>query len=157
MLHKTYLLAGGNLNNTPEKFEQLFFLLQSRIGKIVCKSAYYRSKAWGFESEHDFINMALCLQTKLSPFELLKETQFIEKELGRTEKTTSNYQDRTMDIDIIFYDNEIIKTPNLEIPHPQLYLRDFVLTPLNEIAPDLMHPILKKSVAALLSEMNIRH
>ena len=146
---QTYLLVGGNLNNTLEKFEQLFSLLQGRVGGIVQKSSYYQSDAWGFESEHSFINIALCLQTELSPFELLKETQSIEKELGRTEKTTTNYQDRTMDIDIIFYDSEIIKTPNLEIPHPKMHLRDFVLTPLCEIASDFIHPILEKSVCAL--------
>jgi len=146
---KTYLLVGGNLNNTPEKFQRLFLLLQDKVGKIVQKSSYYQSDAWGFESEHSFINIALCLQTELSPFELLKETQSIEKELGRTEKTTTNYQDRTMDIDIIFYDSEIIKTPNLEIPHPKMHLRDFVLTPLCEIASDFIHPILEKSVCAL--------
>jgi 2-amino-4-hydroxy-6-hydroxymethyldihydropteridine diphosphokinase len=146
---QTYLLVGGNLNNTPEKFERLFSLLQGRVGEIVQKSSYYQSKAWGFESEHDFINIALCLQTELSPFELLKETQLIEKELGRTEKTSTFYQDRTMDIDIIFYDNEIIKTPTLEIPHPQMHLRDFVLTPLNEIAAEFIHPIFGESIAAL--------
>jgi len=150
---QTYLLVGGNLNNTPEKFERLFLLLQEKIGEIVLKSSYYQSDAWGFESEHSFINIALCLQTELSPFELLKETQSIEKELGRTEKTTTNYQDRTMDIDIIFYAQEIIKTPNLEIPHPKMHLREFVLTPLNEIAPNFMHPVLKKSVRELAQKL----
>jgi 2-amino-4-hydroxy-6-hydroxymethyldihydropteridine diphosphokinase len=146
---QTYLLVGGNLNNTLEKFERLFSLLQERIGEIVQKSSYYQSDACGFESEHTFINIALCLQTELSPFDLLKETKFIEKELGRTEKTSTNYQDRTMDIDIIFYDNEIIKTPNLEIPHPKMHLRKFVLIPLNEIAANFMHPVLKKRVSEL--------
>ena len=138
------------MNNTPEKFERLFSLLQSRVGEIVRKSSYYQSDAWGFESEHIFINIALCLQTELSPFELLKETQSIEKELGRTEKTNNHYQDRTMDIDIIFYAQEIIKTPDLEIPHPKMHLRDFVLNPLNEIAADFMHPVLGKKVRELL-------
>jgi 2-amino-4-hydroxy-6-hydroxymethyldihydropteridine diphosphokinase len=152
-MHQIYLLVGGNLNNTSEKFEQLFLLLQGRVGVIVQKSSYYQSKACGFESKHDFINIALCLQTELSPFELLKVTQFIESELGRTKKTTTNYQDRTMDIDIIFYDNEIIKTPDLEIPHPRMHLRNFVLTSLNEITPNFIHPILKKRVGELLVEL----
>jgi 2-amino-4-hydroxy-6-hydroxymethyldihydropteridine diphosphokinase len=150
---QTYLLAGGNLNNTPEKFERLIDLLRERVGEILLQSPYYQSEAQGFDSEHLFTNIALCLQTELSPFELLHETQAIEKELGRTTKTTTSYQDRTMDIDIIFYDNEIIKTPNLEIPHPRMQERDFVLTPLNAIASNFIHPILGKSIRELLCEL----
>jgi 2-amino-4-hydroxy-6-hydroxymethyldihydropteridine diphosphokinase len=153
-MHIIFLSIGGNLNNTTEKFERLFSLFLERVGELVLKSSYYQSEAWGFESECLFINIALGLQTTLSPFELLQETQLIEKELGRTSKTTTCYQDRTMDIDIIFYDNEIIKTSNLEIPHPRMQERDFVLMPLNEICPNFVHPILKKSVAELL---NINH
>jgi 2-amino-4-hydroxy-6-hydroxymethyldihydropteridine diphosphokinase len=148
-MHKIYLSAGGNLENTVEKFERLFSLLQSRTGEIVLKSSYYQSDAWGFESAYPFINIALCMQTKLSPFELLHQTQLIEKELGRTKKTTTHYQDRTMDIDIIFYDDAIIKTENLEIPHPKMHQRDFVLTPLNEICPNFIHPVLKKKISTL--------
>jgi len=148
-MHQVFLSAGGNLNNTEEKFERLFSLLQERAGKIMLKSSYYQSDAWGFESEYPFINIALEIQTELSPFELLRETKSIEKKLGREEKTTTSYQDRTMDIDIIFYDNAIIKTLNLEIPHPRMHLRDFVLTPLNEICPNFIHPVLKKNIAIL--------
>ena len=153
-MHQVFLSIGGNLNNTEEKFERLFSLLQERVGKITLESSYYQSDAWGFESEYPFINIALEIQTELSPFELLQETQSIEKELGREEKTTTSYQDRTMDIDIIFYDNEIIKTSNLEIPHPKMHLRDFVLTPLNEICPNFIHPILKKNIAELKKTTN---
>jgi 2-amino-4-hydroxy-6-hydroxymethyldihydropteridine diphosphokinase len=148
-MHEIYLSAGGNLDNTAEKFERLFSLLQSRVGEIVRKSSYYQSEAWGFESENLFINIALCLQTELSPFELLQETQSIEKELGRTEKTTTSYQDRMMDIDIIFYDNLVMKTDTLEIPHPKMHLREFVLVPLNEICPKFVHPVLQESVEQL--------
>ena len=153
-MHTIYLSVGGNLNNTSEKFEQLFSLLEERVGKILRKSSYYQSDAWGFESEYPFINIALCLQTELSPFELLHETQSIEKQLGRTSKTTTSYHDRTMDIDIIFYDNEIIKTSNLEIPHPRMHERDFVLIPLSEIAGEFAHPVLKDSVG-MLSKIGI--
>ena len=148
-MHKIYLITGGNLNNTVEKYEQLFSLLRDRVGEIVLQSSYYQSKADGFESEHDFVNIALYMQTKLSPLELLKETQSIEKELGRTQKTTASYQDRTMDIDIIFYDDLVINTKELQIPHPRMHLRDFVLTPLSEICPNFMHPIFGKKVKFL--------
>ena len=137
-MHHVFLSIGGNLNNTPEKFELLFVLLQERVGKIVSQSSYYQSEAQGFESEHLFVNLAIGIQTELSPFELLEATQFIEKELGRTKKTTTIYQDRSMDIDIIFYDDAVIKTENLAIPHPKMHERDFVLTPLNEICPELV-------------------
>ena len=148
-MHKIFLSAGGNLNNTPEKFERLFVLLRERVGEVVSQSSYYQSEAWGFESEHLFVNIAVGLQTELSPFELLEATQSIEKELGRTQKTTTAYQDRTMDIDIIFYDDAVIKTENLEIPHPKMHERDFVLTPLNEICPEFVHPIFLKKVSQL--------
>ena len=155
-MHKTYLMAGGNLNNTAEKYERLFSLLRGRVGEILLQSSYYQSKADGFESEHDFINIALCLQTELSPFELLKETQSIEKELGRTQKTTTSYQDRTMDIDIIFYDDLVINTKELQIPHPRMHLRDFVLTPLREICPNFVHPILEKEIAILIKNVPLQ-
>jgi len=154
-MYTIYLSIGGNLNNTSEKFEQLFSLLEERVGKILRKSSYYQSDAWGFKSEYPFINIALCLQTELSPFELLQETQSIEKQLGRTSKTTTSYQDRTMDIDILFYDNEIIETPNLEIPHPRMHERDFVLIPLNEIAADFVHPVFQESVRWLKDLLSI--
>jgi len=153
-MHQVFLLAGGNLNNTTAKFERLFSLLRKKVGKVTMQSSYYQSEAWGFESGHSFINIALCVQTKLSPYELLEETQSIEKELGRTEKTTTAYQDRTMDIDIIFYDNEIIKTKNLKIPHPKMHERGFVLIPLNEICPNFVHPILQKSVTQLQKNLH---
>ena len=155
-MHTIFLLAGGNLNNTTEKFEQLFSLFQERVGKILHRSSYHQSEAWGFKSEYPFINIALCLQTKLSTFELLRATQSIEKDLGRTSKTTTFYQDRTMDIDIIFYDNEIIKTDTLEIPHPKMHERDFVLTLLNEIAPNFIHPIFEVSVKELKTNIILR-
>ncbi|MCL2131698.1 MAG: 2-amino-4-hydroxy-6-hydroxymethyldihydropteridine diphosphokinase [Lentimicrobiaceae bacterium] len=153
-MHKIYLLAGGNLNNTAEKYEQLLSLLRGRVGEMLLQSSYYQSKADGFESEHDFINIALCLQTELSPFELLKETQSIEKELGRTQKTTTSYQDRTMDIDIIFYDDLVINTKELQIPHPRMHLRDFVLTPLSEIAPNFIHPVFGEDIAKLKEKIS---
>jgi 2-amino-4-hydroxy-6-hydroxymethyldihydropteridine diphosphokinase len=152
-MHQIYLLAGGNLNNTAEKFERLFALLRERIGEITCQSSYYQSEPHGFESEHLFVNIALCLQTTLSPFELLQATQSIEKELGRTEKTITDYQDRTMDIDIIFYDNEIIQTDILQIPHPRMHEREFVLTPLNEIAEDFVHPVFGDRVGELHAKL----
>jgi len=151
-MHQVFLLAGGNLNNTEEKFERLFSLLQERVGEITLQSSYYQSGACGFESEYLFINIAIEIQTELSPFDVLKETQSIEKELGRSKKTTTSYQDRTMDIDIIFYDNEIIKTDILEIPHSRMHLRDFVLIPLSEICPNFVHPVLKMDIATLKKE-----
>ncbi|MDR1181957.1 MAG: 2-amino-4-hydroxy-6-hydroxymethyldihydropteridine diphosphokinase [Bacteroidales bacterium] len=151
-MHKVYLLAGGNLNNTLLKYEQLSFLLQSKTGKIIAQSQYYESPPWGFSSLYPFINKAICMETTLNPVSLMKETQLIEHLLGRKEKKTTNYEDRTMDIDIIFYDNLLINTKDLQIPHPKMHLRNFVLTPMNELCPFFVHPSLKKNITTLKQE-----
>ena len=147
-----YLLVGGNLDNTVEKFDKLKEMLQNRIGEIHCSSKLYRSASWGFESPHSFINQAITLQTTLTPEELLRKIQDIEKSFGRKRNNSNQYEDRRMDIDIIFYDNEIINKENLHIPHPQMHHRNFVLFPLKEIAPTYTHPVLKKTVAELFLE-----
>jgi 2-amino-4-hydroxy-6-hydroxymethyldihydropteridine diphosphokinase len=148
--NKVYLLIGGNLNNTSAKYEKLFRLLEKNVGKIIIKSSFYQSEAWGFVSEYSFINVALLIETLLLPEELLVKTQEIEKILGRIQKSNSSlYSDRSMDIDILFYNNIIYKSENLTIPHLHIAERIFVLKPLCEIAPNLLHPELKKTVSEL--------
>ena len=144
------MLAGGNLDNTSDKYQTLFRLLETHIGQIVKKSALYKSKAWGYSSENSFINVAVCMQTKLLPAEILEQTQNIEKLLGRKEKTQgSTYSDRSIDIDILFYNDVIYHTENLIIPHPRIIERKFVLVPLCEIASGLIHPITGKTIQML--------
>lgn len=147
-----YLLVGGNLNNTVEKFDRLKDMLQNQIGKILCSSKLYQSAPWKFKSLHSFVNQAIAIQTELNPEELLDKTQDIEESFGRKRNNSGQYEDRSMDIDIIFYDNEIINKENLYIPHPRMHLRNFVLKPLKEIAPTYLHPALKKTITELFLE-----
>ncbi|MDR1459555.1 MAG: 2-amino-4-hydroxy-6-hydroxymethyldihydropteridine diphosphokinase [Bacteroidales bacterium] len=151
-MHKVYLLAGGNLNNTYLKYEQLSYLLQKKTGKIIVQSQYYESPPWGFSSSYSFVNRAICIETDLDPVMLMKETQQIEYLLGRKKNKINQYEDRTMDIDIIFYDNLLLKTKELQIPHPRMHLRNFVLTPMCEICPFFVHPALKKDIVSLKQE-----
>ena len=151
-MNSVYLLVGGNLDNSLAKYERLFDLLTRHVGEIINKSHYYQSSAYGYESAYLFINMAICIQTELSPQALIKQTQNIELMLGRNIKTSNQYEDRTMDIDIIFYEDIILNEENLQIPHPRMHLRNFVLYPLNEICPELLHPVFKKNIATLKKE-----
>lgn len=151
--YKVCLLFGGNLNDVENTFVQA----QNRIlefAELVDCSSIYRSKAWGMpEGTPDFINQALVVKTKTTPEVLLKELQIIEIELGRVYKEgVEGYQSRTIDIDIILIDDLILKTPDLEVPHPRMQERRFVLVPMMEVASEWKHPSLKKTTAQLLEE-----
>jgi 2-amino-4-hydroxy-6-hydroxymethyldihydropteridine diphosphokinase len=147
--HTAILLTGTNQGflNENLKFAENQI---STIGKITSISNRYGSEAWGFSSQ-DFQNQAIKISTSLSPQELLKETQRIEIEAGRKPKKTDNYEARILDIDIIFYDDIILESTELIIPHPHMTKRKFVLEPLNEIIPNYLHPKLQKRVSSLLS------
>jgi len=111
------------------------------VGRIVSLSAFYTSEPWGFNSGNVFSNAVVLVDTNLSPFEVLARTQMIEKNLGRTGKSVTTYEDRLIDIDILLYDSLVIDQPTLKIPHPLMLKRNFVLIPLAEIAPDLEDPV----------------
>ena len=149
------LSIGTNIGDRERNIENAVKAL-GEIGKVTAISPIYTSEPWGFESKNGFYNIALILESELSPLDLLRETQRIEKELGRTAKTTTEYTDRVIDIDIIDYNNQIIKisqqsTVNslLTLPHPLMHLRNFVLYPLADIAPEWVHPILKLTTLEL--------
>ena len=144
------LSLGSNLGNRLEFLQQAINLINLRSGTITNISNFYESEPWGFNCENYFLNATVKLVTSLSPLDLLIELQKIEKLLGRKNKTKDSYESRTIDIDIIFYENVIIQTPQLTIPHPLMHKRKFVLVPLNEIAPNWMHPIFKLNVQQLL-------
>ena len=145
-----YLGLGSNLGNKEANLNNAISLLSTKVGRILRQSSFYVSKAWGYVSENDFLNAVVLIETDLSPSDLLHETKNIEKHIGRKEKTVGNgYSDRIIDIDILFYNDEIINHRNLKIPHPLIIERDFVLTPLTEIAPDFVHPINGKTIKEL--------
>lgn len=145
------LSIGTNIGDRKQNIENAVKALDE-IGKVATISPIYSSEPWGFESENGFYNIALILETSLSPLELLKETQRIEKELGRTTKTTTAYADRMIDIDIIDYNNQIINTQTLTLPHSLMHKRNFVLYPLTDIAPEWQHPTLKLTALELKKE-----
>ena len=149
-----YLGLGTNLGDKEANLRTAIYKLQERIGKQVSLSSFYETAPWGFESDHSFLNAAIGLETSLSPIEILHITQEIEKELGRTKKSVNgSYSDRLIDIDILLYDTLVLQTPELTIPHPLMTERDFVMKPLIEIAGNVIHPTLQKT----LSEHHGRH
>ncbi len=147
----SYLSLGSNLGDRPHHLQQAIFLLQKKAGDIIRISNVYESAAWGFESA-DFLNVCLSLETILPPQQLLETVLSVEIELGRERSQTDGYAARSIDIDILYYDFEIIESESLTLPHPQLHLRKFVLKPLAEIAPQFYHPILIKDTRNLVQE-----
>lgn len=148
-----YLGLGTNLGNKEANLRTAIYKLQERIGKQVSLSSFYETAPWGFESDHSFQNAAIGLETNLSPIEVLHITQEIEKELGRTKKSVNgSYSDRLIDIDILLYDNLVLQTPELTVPHPLMTERDFVMKPLIEIAGNAIHPTLQKTLSELYQE-----
>lgn len=136
-MHKLFLGLGTNLGNREENLTKAVRLIAENVGEVLAVSSFYKSEPQGFVSDNDFLNAVVMLHTNLSPFEVLDETRKIEKQLGRKNKTRKTYADRIIDIDILYYDDLIINTPELKIPHPHITKRDFVLVPLAEIAPEL--------------------
>lgn len=150
-----YLGLGSNLGNREEILQQAITAIEKQIGSVVSLSAFYETPPWGFDSPHPFLNAAVAVETPLAPLPLLDATQAIERTLGRTSKSSKGvYSDRPIDIDILFYDNLIMESDRLTLPHPLLHLRTFVLAPLVEIAPMLIHPLLKRSIQDLFLEMS---
>ena len=149
-----YLSLGSNLGDRLRLIQEAVAALTVEAGPVTALSSLYETEPLGFSSPHRFLNVALALETTLSPETLLAVTQHIERDLGRTHKSVDGrYADRTIDIDLLFVGDAVLDTPALTLPHPRLHLRRFVLEPLCEIAPDLCHPLLRKSVSQLLAEL----
>lgn len=134
MMQKVYFGLGSNLGDKAQNIAKAIEMMKEQIGTLVSQSALYTSEPWGFESENDFVNIAACFETDLSPQEILSRTQAIERTMGRKHKSVNKvYTDRIIDIDILLYGNETINEPNLTIPHPLMHEREFVMKPLSEI------------------------
>lgn len=145
-----YLGVGSNLGNRKANLLSAISLL-SGISTVRKLSPIYQTSPVGFEKQPDFLNMACLVSISYEPEEFLKEIKAIEKKLGR-EKSFKNGP-RLIDIDILFWGKEVIKTKNLQVPHPRAAEREFVLRPLSRIAPSLVHPLLRKSVSSLLASL----
>lgn len=154
MTHLVYLSLGTNLGNKEENLRTAMTLIEEQVGTITSQSALYASAPWGFDSENTFLNNAISVETSLTPEELLSTTQRIEHTLGRTHKSVDGqYSDRLIDIDILLYDDVVMHTPSLTLPHPLMHRRLFVLEPLSEIASTMIHPLLQKEIATLCNEL----
>lgn len=151
---KAYLSLGTNLGNKRRNLVTAAALLAERTGDILVLSEIYETEPWGFESSHRFLNAALVLETSLSPSDLLQATRLIEIEMGRIAKSDGSYEDRVIDIDLLMYDEVVMQTGRLTLPHPLMHKRRFVMEPLAEIAPDAVHPVFHKTMNQLAAELN---
>ena len=146
-----YLLSGSNLGDRAANLQSAMSLIREHAGNITVCSPVYESPSWGFEHPVPFLNQAIEIETSLSAESLLSTLHQIERKCGR-KRSGDGYAARTLDIDILFYDDIIIDTADLSIPHPRLQLRRFALLPMSVIAPGLQHPVLGKSISELLHE-----
>jgi 2-amino-4-hydroxy-6-hydroxymethyldihydropteridine diphosphokinase len=145
-----YLLLGSNLGERMVWLEKAQTLIGQELGPIRAASSLYETAAWGMENQAPFLNQVVAIDSMLAPEDLLKKCLFIENKLGR--ERLQKWGPRTLDLDILYYDDLVLDTPGLRLPHPQLHLRRFTLAPLCEIAPLWEHPLLKKTNLQLLEE-----
>ncbi|RIV42945.1 2-amino-4-hydroxy-6-hydroxymethyldihydropteridine diphosphokinase [Flagellimonas pelagia] len=149
--HKVYLSLGSNLGNRLANLQKAIFQIQRQVGKVLDISSVYENPAVGFEGD-EFLNICVSVLTPLDPKALLDNLLGIEQDFGRVRSQGDGYSSRTLDIDIIYYGQEVINTGDLVIPHPQMQNRNFVLKPLSDIAPQFYHPIFEKDTRNLLQE-----
>jgi 2-amino-4-hydroxy-6-hydroxymethyldihydropteridine diphosphokinase len=150
-LNKVYLLLGSNLGDRLDTLVKAQKYL-SEHGEILSISSVYETKPWGKSNQPNFLNQVLLIETNMSAEELLKKILGIEILLGRVRE--QKWAERTIDIDILYFNNEIIVTESLKIPHPEIHNRKFTLVPLNEISPDFLHPVFNLSTRQMLERCN---
>ncbi|SNR17346.1 7, 8-dihydro-6-hydroxymethylpterin-pyrophosphokinase (HPPK)/deoxynucleoside kinase [Tenacibaculum jejuense] len=147
----TYLSLGTNQGNKTENLQNAIDLIAEEVGSILKIASIYETASWGFDS-NDFYNTCIKVSTYLPPEQLIQKLLWIEKELGRVRKTSDSYADRLIDLDVLLFEDEIIFTPELIVPHPRMLDRKFALAPLAEIAKNVIHPIAKKQIVNCLKE-----
>ncbi len=150
-LQQIYLSLGANLGNREANLQQAIELIKERLGEVIAISSFIETAAWGKTDQPDFLNLALLVATNYSPLKALTIIQEIEHQLGRERK--EKWGARLIDIDIIFWDNQVISEVQLTVPHPLMHERTFVLIPMAEIAPEMEHPVLKRKMKELLESL----
>ncbi len=150
-MNVAYLCLGGNIGDREKALKLALFEINQQVGTINAQSDIYETEAWGVDNQQAYLNQCVEVQTLLTPIELINTLLSIEQHLGRKRSLNCVYEPRTIDIDILFYNHEIIDNGQLTVPHPRLHLRKFVLIPLNEICSNYLHPLLNKTIFNLLS------
>lgn len=150
--HRVYLSTGSNQGESISNLSKAIFLIEKEIGKVVRTSSIYRTAAWGKTDQPDFVNQCLLVHSMFSPVMILKKLNHIEKQIGRVR--IEKWGPRIIDIDILFFDQMVLQTRSLQIPHPEIQNRMFVLKPLNEIAPNFKHPLINKTIKTLENNTN---
>ena len=151
LMNKVYLSLGTNMGNREQHLKDARLEIDKKLGIITNQSSVIETTPWGVENQENYLNQVICIQTELAPLPLLQVIHQIEKGLGRIRK--QKWEARIIDIDIIFYNDEIIEEQSLTIPHPLMHIRQFVLEPLDEIAPGYIHPRLQKTITELLQNL----
>ena len=152
-MQEVFLSLGSNIGNKILSINDALEQINKNIGQVIKVSSFYETEPWGFNPDDWFVNIAVKIETDYNAESLLSKLQEIEKELGRKRKNKQKgYSSRIIDIDILFYGNFILEKDFIQIPHKHLHKRIFVLKPLNDIAPDFIHPIFNKAIKKMLSE-----
>lgn len=155
-MSKVYLLIGGNLGDRIDYLQKAVNEIKKNIGNIISSSSVYETEPYGFKDEKQFLNQCLLVETSFSPMDVLQISRKIESSLGRIRKP-GKYESRTMDIDILFYNERIINEIDLIIPHPELHKRNFALIPMSEINSGFIHPVLGEKIYNLLKKSPDSH
>jgi len=150
-MHEVYISLGGNVGAVSRYFERATKAISKQVGTITRESSLYRTAPWGYREQQDFLNRVICVSTALDPEAVLGQLLLIEVSMGRHRDRDNRNAPRTIDLDILFYDQLVMTAADLVIPHPRLHLRNFVLVPLMEMVPQLHHPVLGKSIAEIVA------
>lgn len=150
-MHVAYLSLGGNLGDRMANLEETLLFIEFNMGDLIARSSVVESPAWGMPESPPFLNQVVCIRTEHSPVELMEEIRELEDFFGR-KRIPGVYTSREMDVDLLLYDDLVSDDPAVEIPHPRMHLRRFVLAPLCEISPALVHPVFNQTIDRLLTD-----
>lgn len=154
MKNSVYICLGGNIGDREFYIQSALHEIEKNIGEVIQISCLYETAAWGSNNQQAYLNQCILIHTILQAQDVMVALCDVEKTLGRVRDTNNQYSARTIDLDILFFNDHIIDTTALQVPHPRLQLRKFVLVPLNEIASNYLHPLLSLSIRQLLQQCN---